>query len=163
MVETFQQNRIGEIRMSSGRNMSRDSERSMASALSIPYRPASRPRDVYAPATSLPARWTSWAWTSACLSERSRHAFHQERRGRHAACRARRMNANVWANFRPDGASRGVSTIRRKASLSWFCRELELKGIMISGNVHRYIPQVEQEAPEQALRDEATTWQWIAN
>ena len=36
------------------------------------------------------------------------------------------------------------------AELDYAIGELGLKGIMISGNVHRYIPQVEQEAPEWA-------------
>ena len=74
---------------------------------------------------------------------------------RQAACRAlNKMNANVWAEFSarmaPVAAIPTIPPEEGVAELDYAIGELGLKGIMISGNVHRYIPQVEQEAPERA-------------
>ena len=77
---------------------------------------------------------------------------------RHAACRARnKMNATFGRNFSdrmaPVAAIPTIPPEEGVAELDYAIGELGLKGIMISGNVHRYIPQVEQEAPEWARRD----------
>ena len=74
---------------------------------------------------------------------------------RQAACRPlNKMNANVWAEFSdrmaPVAAIPTTTPEEGVAELDYAIGELGLKGIMISGNVHRYIPQVEQEAPEWA-------------
>ena len=70
-----------------------------------------------------------------------------------AACRAlNKMNATVWAEFSdrmtPVAAIQMTTPKEGVAELEHAISELGLKGIMISGNVHRYVPQVEEAAPE---------------
>ncbi len=74
---------------------------------------------------------------------------------RQAACRAlNKMNAAVWAEFSdrmaPVAAIPTTTPEEGISELDYAIGELGLKGIMISGNVHRHVPQVEEEAPEWA-------------
>ena len=72
---------------------------------------------------------------------------------RRAACRALNlMNAEIWHEFAdrmtPLAAIPTTTPDEGIAELDHAIGELGLKAIMISGNVHRYVPQVVEEAPE---------------
>ena len=162
MVETFRQNRIGEIRMSPSEwhNMSREQRQhqlrwrrpfyALPTKLVQDRATSMLPRLLYRRMDELGVDF-SVLYPTLGLDM----LFIKNDEVRHAACRAlNKMNANVWAEFfarmAPVAAIPTIPPEEGVAELDYAIGELGLKGIMISGNVHRYIPQVEQEAPERA-------------
>ena len=162
MVETFRQNRIGEIRMSppEWHNMSREQRQhqlrwrhpfyALPTKLDQDRATSMLPRLLYRRMDELGVDF-SVLYPTLGLDM----LFIKNDEVRQAACRAlNKMNANVWAEFSarmaPVAAILTTTPEEGVAELDYAIGRLGLKGIMISGNVHRYIPQVEQEAPEWA-------------
>ena len=162
MVEVFRQNRIGEVRMqpTAWHNMSREQRQHQ-----LRWR-----RPFYALPTKL-VRDRATSMIPRLLYRRLDEfgvdfsvlyptfgldmLFIKNDEIRQAACRSlNKMNATVWSEFSDRCAPVAVipTTTPEEgvAELDYAIGELGLKSIMISGNVHRYVPQVEEEAPEWA-------------
>lgn len=160
MVETFRKNRIGETRLKPSRwnNMSREQRQHQ-----LRWR---------RPFHALPSRNTrdrATAMIPRLLYERMDEIgvdfsvlyptvgldmlFIKDDEIRRAACRAlNTMNAEIWREFSdrmtPVAAIPTTTPEEGIAELDYAIGALGMKGIMISGNVHRHVPQVEEEAPD---------------
>jgi predicted TIM-barrel fold metal-dependent hydrolase len=160
MVEAFRKNRIGETRMapSPWNNMNREQRQHQ-----LRWR---------RPFHALPSRNTkdrATAMIPRLLYERMDEIgvdfgilyptigldmlFIKDEEIRQAACRAlNAMNAEVWKEYSdrmaPVAVIPTVTPEEGVAELDFAVGKLGLKGIMISGNVHRHVPQVAEEAPE---------------
>ena len=160
MVEAFRRNRIGETRMkpSAWHNMNRE-QRQYQLRWRRPFYgfPARNTRDR---ATAMIPRMLYERMDEIGVDFSVLYPtlgldmmFIKDDEIRQAACRALNlMNAEVWKEFSdrmtPVAAIPTTTPEEGIAELDYAIGELGLKAIMISGNVHRYVPHVEEEAPE---------------
>ena len=162
LVETFKKNRIGEIRLrpSAWHNMSKEERQyqlrwrrpfyALPTKLVEDRATSMIPRLLYRRMDELGIDF-SILYPTLGLDM----VFIKNDELRRAACRALNlMNAKVWEEFSdrmtPVAVIPTTTPEEGIHELDYAIGCLGLKGIMISGNVHRYVPQVEIEAPEWA-------------
>jgi len=159
MVETFRQNGIGETRLkpSKWHGMSREQRQyqlrwrrpfhALPSRNTFDRATAMLPRLLYERMDEIGVDF-SVLYPTVGLDM----LFIKNAEIRQTACRAlNRMNAVVWQEFShrmtPVATNPPYTPEEGIEELDYAIGELGMKAIMISGNVHRYVPMVEEEAP----------------